>query len=243
MLNERLKNISTRIEHAALKGGRNPQDIKLVAVSKLHSTKLMNEYLNILPKSQPSFHKQAIFGEAYVQEYKNKVSALSGDFKTHLIGAFQSNKVKDAIKLFDVIQSVHKKKLLELINTEAEKAKKIQDIYLQINISQDDDKSGFNADEALNIVKCDITRLNNIRLCGLMTITKQYDDPKETRDDFRKMRQLYNEILDWLNHNSSHKPNSFELSMGMSDDFDIAVEEGATMIRIGSLLFGERSKK
>jgi len=240
MLSQRLKDITKRIELSSLKAGKRPQDIKLVAVSKFHDAELMNEYSNIFHREQPSCYNQVIFGEAYIQEYRGKIDKLSGNFKTHLIGAFQSNKVKEAIKLFDVIQSVHKKKLLELINAEAEKAKKIQDIYLQINISQDDDKSGFDVDEALNIINGDINRLNGIKLCGLMTITKQYDDQQKVRDDFIKMKRLYDEISNWVNNNYNNRPNSFELSMGMSDDFDIAIEEGATMIRIGGELFGER---
>ena len=240
MLSQQLKDITKSIELSSRKAGKMPQDIKLVAVSKFHDVELMNKYLNIFQKEHPSCYGQVIFGEAYVQEYKSKINKLSGNFKTHLIGAFQSNKVKDAIKLFDVIQSVHKKKLLELINVEAEKAKKVQDIYLQINISQDGDKSGFDADEASNIIKCDINHLNSVRLCGLMTITKQYDDPQKARYDFTKMKHFYDEILSWVNSNYNNPPDSFELSMGMSDDFDIAIEEGATMVRIGSKLFGER---
>ena len=240
MLTQQLKDIAKKIELSSLKAGKRPQNIKLVAVSKFHDAELMNEYLNVFQHVQPSCHNQVIFGEAYVQEYKNKVNKLQGDFKTHLIGAFQSNKVKDAIKLFDVIQSVHKKKLLELINEEAKKAKKVQNIYLQVNISQDDDKSGFNTDDALNIIKNDINRLDGIKLCGLMTITKQYDEPQEARGDFIKMKHFYDEIFSWVNSNYNNRPDSFELSMGMSDDFDIAIEEGATMVRIGHRLFGER---
>ena len=240
MLHERLKDISEKIRISSLKVKKEIQNIKLVAISKFHDAGLMNEYSDIIQKETPLFYPQAIFGEAYVQEYKNKVNELKGNFQTHLVGAFQSNKIKDAIKLFHVIQSVHKKKLLELINTEAEKAGKVQDIYLQINISQDDDKSGFKTDEVLSIIKNEINDLKNVKLGGLMTITKLYDNPGDVRTDFKKMKHFYDEVFDWLNINYRYQPNSFELSMGMSDDFDIAIEEGATMVRIGSALFGNR---
>ncbi|MCL4135478.1 UNVERIFIED_CONTAM: hypothetical protein GTU68_035798 [Idotea baltica] len=177
---------------------------------------------------------EIIFGENYVKEYADKKAELTGNFKTHLIGPLQSNKVKKAVEIFDCIQSVHSEKVLKLINKEAEKLNKEMDVFLQVNISEDEAKSGFQKEELVEIFNKDfINKLANINIAGLMCITAFYENKEDVRPDFIKMCEIKKELE--LSNNIK-----LELSMGMSADYQIAIEEGASMVRIGSSLFGER---
>ncbi|MCB0335017.1 MAG: YggS family pyridoxal phosphate-dependent enzyme [Bdellovibrionales bacterium] len=173
-----------------------------------------------------------VFGENYVQELvqKRQSNQLSGASRIHLIGPLQSNKVKDAVTYADVIESVHSQKVLEKIIAEARKQQRTPEIFLQVNISHDAAKSGFSEDEIEALVR-QCRHTSAIVLRGLMTITQHYGDPEGAREDYRRMKTLAEAV---------QGSEVLELSMGMSADFQIAIEEGASFVRIGSALFGER---
>lgn len=235
MVRERLNNILEKIDQAAARSSRTRDDITLVAVSKKQPSQLMYEYLDAAAERD----LPVVFGENYVQELKSK----RGDFSTgsvfHLIGPLQSNKIRDAVRYADVIQSVHSLSVLQGIAEEAGKQGKHQRIFIQVNIGDDPRKSGFKAAEIPKLLSEVHVYSALLSILGLMTITPYYDEPEHARPDFRTMKALRDELcMVGLSH-------AFEngrplLSMGMSADFHIAIEEGADLVRIGTALFGER---
>jgi pyridoxal phosphate enzyme (YggS family) len=167
------------------------------------------------------------FGENRVQEAEDKIAQLSDlrpEVTWHMVGHLQSNKARTAIDLFDIIQSVDSVRLAEILSRRLEKA---FPVLLQVNVSGEATKGGFAVNEVVAAVE-DIRRLPNLKVMGLMTIAPLVSDPEEVRPVFRKLRELRDSV--GLEH----------LSMGMTDDFEVAVEEGATMLRIGRAIFGER---
>ncbi len=233
MLVERLGAIEERIKAALKRSGREVERIELVAVSKKQPLELMLELERIyfLRGEFPTF------GENYVQEFKKKREALSSSSRVHLIGPLQRNKAKEAVRLFDLIESVHSKDLALALNNEAEKAGKIQEVLFQVNISSDAQKSGFDAEELIAFLPS-AAQFRALKPLGLMTITRNYDLPEQARADFRALRDLGDVVKQKFSE--LFLPPRFELSMGMSSDFEVAIEEGATMVRIGTALFGER---
>ncbi|ODA43363.1 Uncharacterized protein THER_1926 [Thermodesulfovibrio sp. N1] len=209
-----------------MRAGRNPEEIKLIAVSKSQSIDKIIEAADLGLR---------IFGESRVQEAKDKIEKIKDfNIEWHMIGHLQTNKVKDAVRLFEVIHSLDSEKLAVSINKEAEKINKIQRVLIQIKLSQEESKYGIEEDEVEKLIeKC--KNLNNIKIEGLMTIPPYFDNPNNVRPYFSKLRQ----IRDFL---SNKYPFIKELSMGMSHDFEVAIEEGATMVRIGTALFGQRIK-
>jgi pyridoxal phosphate enzyme (YggS family) len=220
--------VQTRIEKACGKAGRKSSSIELLAVSKRQPIEKIQHYIQVAQK----YGARVLLGENQVQEFDIKStqlpSELSKDTSTHLIGHLQSNKAKKAVELFDCIQSVDSLKLLQLIDKEAQKIDKKIPIFLQVNISGDPKKYGFLPEE-LSVVIGSVKESTNISLEGLMTITKLYEHSEEARSDFKAMYDLKNSI-----------DTTLKLSMGMSADFDIAIEEGADIVRVGSALFGVR---
>lgn len=201
----------------------------MVAVSK---TKPVEDILAVYSCG----HK--IFGENRVQELKVKFEELPKDIQWHLIGHLQSNKIKYIVEFVNMIHSVDSLKLLVAINNEAKKIDRVIDVLLQIYIATEETKFGFDSDELFAALKSpEIKNLNNVRLCGLMGIASFTDDMQQVRKEFRHLKEVF-EICkrDYFSGNDSFS----ELSMGMSGDYKIAIEEGATIIRVGSLLFGER---
>lgn len=234
-IGERLDSVLQTIAAAVAKSGRVLSDVTLVAVTKTHPVSSLHEFAkHATHRGQP-----VIFGENYVQEIKTKRPQIDPSTEIHLIGPLQSNKVRDAVKLCDVIQSVHSLKVLEGIAAEAVRISKCQRIYLQVNISEDPDKSGFSEGElpeALEVVR----RANaSLQLEGLMTITAFYENPEDARPDFRKMADLRERVAE-NGALSAFRESRIRLSMGMSADFGIAIEEGADLVRVGTALFGER---
>ena len=196
----------------------------ILAVSKFQPIELMQELADyLLTQGQV-----VTFGESYVQEYQKKRQNLPKHY-AHMIGRMQRNKADLAVELFDVIESVHSLKLAEALEKAAEKAGKIQDIYLQVNISDDDAKAGILVSE-FDATYLEIKAFSNLSIKGLMTITRDYENIEDVRGDFRRMADLYKRV------NNSN----FTLSMGMSHDYLIAIEEGANEVRVGSALFGAR---
>lgn len=212
------------IVNAALRVGRNSNEVKIVAVSKSIPLEIIQEAID---------SGITIFGENRVQEAASKIPHLRGNFSFHMVGHLQSNKSKDAVRLFELIHSIDKLSTAQRVDAEAAKIGKCQKILVQVNTSGEITKSGISPNEAEALCKS-ILECGNLELCGLMTIAPLTDDKKAIRKSFRMLRNL----RDSINH--SLGINLTELSMGMSSDFDIAVEEGATIVRIGTRIFGRR---
>lgn len=228
MLLENTKGIFKSINHVAMRSGRNPEDIKLIAVTKTVSTEIIKEAINIGLR---------IFGENRVQEAKKKIEELTSQFKDskiewHLIGTLQRNKAKYAVHLFDLIHTVDSIELAQELDKQAGKIDKIQRILVQVKLSQEPTKHGI-LEEQLSPLIERIKELKNLKLEGLMNMPPYFEDPEESRPYFRRLRELRDEFQ----KRGFSLP---ELSMGMSNDFEIAIEEGSTMVRIGTALFGER---
>lgn len=198
--------------------------VKIIAVSKKQTVEKMNTWLEFCAENGI----ETLFGENYVKEFVDKKDKLNGEYQSHLIGPLQSNKVKKAVEAFDCIQSVHSLKLLNLIEKEASKLNKKMKVMLQINISDDENKSGFMISEIREAFE-NSKELKNVKIIGLMCITANYSDKEDVIPDFSRMKELRDEL-----------DSNLELSMGMSKDYDLAIQSGATMVRIGSSLFGER---
>lgn len=221
-IKENLEVIQNRIKEAAQKTEREPSDIELVAVTKLVNIHQIREAINAGIK---------IIGENRVQEAKNKFQQLK-DIKWHLIGHLQKNKVKDAIEIFDIIQSVDKIELAEEINKRAGQINKIIDILIQINISEEESKFGISPSSTLEIIQ-QISKFKNIKIRGLMTIAPLVSNPEDVRLYFRELAKLKDKITSQKIENVEMK----YLSMGMSNDFEVAIEEGSNMVRIGRAIF------
>lgn len=227
-IKDRLENIKGRIEKTAMDCGRNPDSVRLIAVSKTVSPVIVQAAIEA---------GATILGENYVQEAREKISALS-DFETswHFIGHLQSNKAKYAVKLFDLIHSVDSIKLARELNKQAQKDGKIQKILIQINISQEKTKSGISVDETADIIQA-IRGFENIKIKGLMTMPPFFNQPDRVRPFFAALRELRDQLADRAIPGVSLE----ELSMGMTGDFEVAIAEGATMVRVGTAIFGERT--
>ena len=227
-IGQRLHRIRSEIEAAAARSKRGGRDITLVCVSKTFPAEIINQ----AAESLASEALPIIFGENYIQEYESKKPLLK-PHTAHLIGHIQSNKVAKAVALFDVIESVHSEKILTLVDKEARKLGKVMPIFIQVNISRDESKSGFAAEELARVFSEIVPQCSSVDVRGLMAITEYYENPEGAREDFRALRRIGDEL-------SARSGKSLALSMGMSADFAIAIEEGATHVRVGSAIFGHR---
>jgi PLP dependent protein len=225
-LKKRLENVNDRINKAALKCGRDPENIHLVAVSKTIPANRVKEAIEL---------GVTILGENYVQEARDKFNLL-GTYPVswHFIGHLQTNKAKYAVRLFDLIHSVDTLKLARELDKQAKKINKVQDILIQINVSKEPSKSGSDMENAANLIK-DIERLENLSVKGLMAMPPFFNNPEKARPYFIALRNLRDQIQKTLPGVALD-----ELSMGMTGDFEVAIEEGATFVRIGTAIFGER---
>ncbi|MCF6095864.1 YggS family pyridoxal phosphate-dependent enzyme [Thermovorax subterraneus] len=223
------KNIETlrlRVKEAAEKSGRREEDIKIVAVTKT----VMPETIQVAVDCGLT-----ILGENRVQEAQRKIELVKGDVSWHMIGHLQKNKVKYAVRLFSMIQSVDSYELAVEIDKRAGKFGKVMDVLVQVNIGKEETKFGAEYEETPELIK-KISELENIRVKGLMAIAPFKEDPEDVRPFFRKMRELFLELKNLRLKNVEMEI----LSMGMTHDFHVAIEEGANMIRIGSGIFGPR---
>nr|WP_319394051.1 YggS family pyridoxal phosphate-dependent enzyme [uncultured Desulfobacter sp.] len=226
-IQSKIKKIHDKIFAAAQKSGRNASDVTLIAVSKRKPSDMIQEAID-------AGHRD--FGENYIQEAMEKIDILGRESATwHFIGHLQSNKAKFAVKYFDLIHTVDKVKLAKEINRQAEKIGKTQDILLQVNIARETTKSGARENEIVEIAK-QVSQFDNLHVSGLMCMPPFFDDPEEARDYFKQLKQLSKDI-DRLNLPHTDMTH---LSMGMSNDFAVAVEEGATLVRVGTAIFGAR---
>jgi len=227
-LKDRIEQIQKRISAAAEKAGRSPDEIRLVAVSKAKPGASVQMALDA---------GLDLFGENYIQEAREKVNALSASgAQWHFIGHLQSNKAKYAVKLFDLIHSVDSLKLARELNKQAARIDKVQPVLVQVNISAETTKSGTSREEAVDLATA-ISDLPNLSLQGLMTMPPFFDDPDRARPYFHELRQLRDHIRSLAIPGVTMD----ELSMGMTGDFEAAISEGATLVRIGTAIFGERS--
>ncbi|MEW6527956.1 MAG: YggS family pyridoxal phosphate-dependent enzyme [Spirochaetota bacterium] len=213
-----------KIDLIARQCNRNPAEISIIAVSKTFPAQTIQEAID---------QGITLFGENRVQEAKAKIPQLQGTFSFHLVGHLQSNKAKDAVRLFECIHSIDKLSTAIEVDKEAKKINKIQNILIEVNTSGEPSKFGVEPEKAFELCK-GILELHNINCIGFMTVGPLTDNRDRIRESFRTLRVLKEEINNKLNITLK------ELSMGMSGDFDIAIEEGATMVRIGTAIFGQR---
>jgi len=205
-----------------------PSHVKIIAVSKTKTVPKIREAMDA---------GQLFFGESKVQELLEKYEHIP-DAQWHLIGHLQTNKVKYIAPFVQMIQSVDSLRVLEEINRQAGKCSRVIDCLLQIHIAREETKFGFNEQEIIGLMETNVLQnLKHVRICGLMGIATFTDDTEAVRKEFRGLACFFQR----LKSEYFSKDSSFcELSMGMSDDYPIAIEEGATIVRIGSLIFGER---
>ncbi len=226
MISENIKHVKKIIERKCVDCNRDPSEVKLIAVSKNFGVDKIDEAYSEGLKE---------FGENRAQELDLKFEKLGNKVIWHFIGHLQKNKVKSVIKTADFIHSVDSLQLAEEVNKRAGNIKKIQKILLEVKTSREQTKAGIESEtEVLKITEF-CSQAENLQLLGLMTIAPLTDDEKLIRQSFSYVRLL----RDQLNERGFDKIN--ELSMGMTSDFEIAIEEGATMLRIGSAIFGERN--
>lgn len=227
-MKKNIERINTRIARAARQCGRNPDTIRLVAVSKTKPVEMVRAAIDA---------GATIIGENYVQEARDKYHALGAyPVSWHFIGHLQSNKAKYVVRMFDLIHSVDSVKLARELDKQARKIDKTQNILIQVNIAQETAKSGTSAGETRKLIEA-IAPLTHVRIKGLMTLPPFFNDPRQARPYFKALRLLRDDI-------SGHDiPNVSldELSMGMTGDFEVAIAEGATLVRIGTALFGRRN--
>lgn len=221
-----LHKIHAHIAAAAGAAGRDPSSVRLVAVSKTKPAALVDEAAEA---------GQQIFGENYVQELVAKAAAVRAPVQWHFIGHLQSNKVKYIAGLVTMIHSVDRLSLAREINRQWERLGKVCDILIQVNVSGEESKSGTTSAGAIEMIR-QIALLPNLRICGLMTIPPYFDDPEAARPYFHELKLLAAAVESLSIPNVSLQ----ELSMGMSGDFEAAIAEGATLVRIGSAIFGSR---
>lgn len=219
-----LATIRARIEAAAVRACRDPASVQLVAVSKTHPANAVHA---------ATATGQIIFGESRVQEAREKIPACPPGLEWHLIGHLQKNKIRHALPLFRLFHSMDTLALAQAMDRIAGETGRIVDVLLEANVSGEASKLGFSA-EQLKIDFAALTTLPHLRVRGLMTMAPYADNPEQARPVFRALRKLRDELQ------STHGHSLPELSMGMSGDFEPAIEEGSTLVRIGSSIFGER---
>lgn len=206
-----------------------PDGVKLVAVSKFHPADAIKQAYNA---------GQRIFGESKVQEMTSKYEVLPKDIEWHFIGHLQTNKVKYIASFVSLIHGVDSYKLLKEIDKQAEKVGRKVKCLLQIHIAQEETKFGFSSEECIDMLENKLhTELNNIEICGLMAMASNTDCVVQIRKEFSGLKCLYDRLKqEYFSNSDSFK----ELSIGMSGDYEIAIEEGSTLVRIGSKIFGNR---
>jgi pyridoxal phosphate enzyme (YggS family) len=225
-INQNLAEIKQRLTAAALEAGRDPGEVRLVAVTKTVK-------LDRLQEAVAAGHTH--FGENYVQEAKAKIASLGPGLTWHFIGHLQSNKAKAAVEFFDLIHSVDRLRLAKALEQAAARLGKVQDILLQVNLAGEASKSGTAPEDTEDLL-IEISKMPHLRVLGLMTMPPWLPDPEEVRPYFRALREL----RDRLRQQQLVDGELPELSMGMTGDFEVAVAEGATLVRIGTAIFGQR---
>ena len=227
MLKENLESVEARIQAACDRAGRKRDEVTLIAVSKTKPVSMLQEAYDLGVR---------IFGENKVQEIRDKYEALPKDIEWHMIGHLQTNKVKYIVDKVKLIHSVDSLKLAETIEKEAEKHNCTADILLEVNVAEEESKFGLKSEEVLPLYD-EIRQYSHINVRGLMTIAPFVDNPEKNRTIFSDLRKLYVDIKEKNIDNGTVSI----LSMGMTNDYEVAIEEGATMVRIGTGIFGARN--
>jgi len=226
-LAESLTDVRSRIDAAARRAGRVPADVRLMAVTKGFPREVVLEALAA---------GLSLFGENRVQEAEGKFAGLPGGWETHLIGHLQTNKARAAAGLFACVQSIDSTHTAAALDGRCAERGASIDVLLELNTSGEDSKSGFRSRDDLLAGLDAVRKLARLRLKGLMTVGPLTDDSQKIRASFSELRSLFEEVRAGL-------PGFDTLSMGMSGDFELAIEEGATLVRLGTALFGPRGTK
>jgi len=221
-----LDSIRQRIFAACDRAGREPNSVTLLAVSKTHPPETVGAAANL---------GLIFFGENKIQEAKEKIPLCPGKLRWHFIGHLQSNKVRDAVELFEMLQSVDSLGRAREISKRCEQAAKTMPVLLEVNLAGEASKFGYKPEQLITEMK-EINSLPRIEIQGLMTVPPWSPDAEDSRPHFRRLRELKMRCEEILGASLPH------LSMGMSGDFEVAIEEGATIIRVGTALFGPRAK-
>jgi len=226
-LKSNLDTIYTNIEAACKKSGRNPEEVKVIAVTKTVESDVINEAI--------STGVNAI-GENRVQEITRKFDDIENVIEWHLIGHLQRNKVKYIIDKVDLIHSVDSVRLAKEINNQAKNLNKVMPILVQINVAKEESKFGIEKTDVHDFMD-QIREFEHLKVKGLMTIAPFYDDPEDVRIYFRELKGIFDQLKD---QNEANVDMQY-LSMGMTNDYEVAIEEGANMVRIGTGIFGRRN--
>lgn len=227
MLKDQLQEVEKRIQAACDRAGRKREEVTLIAVSKTKPVETLQEAYDLGVR---------IFGENKVQELTAKYEALPKDIHWHMIGHLQTNKVKYIIDKAELIHSVDSLKLAETIEKEAAKHDLIADILVEVNVVEEESKFGMKMEEVIPFVE-KVSAFPHVRVRGLMTIAPFVEDPEENRSIFADLHKLYIDIKKKNHDNDTVSV----LSMGMTNDYEVAIEEGATMVRVGTGIFGARN--
>ena len=228
-IRERYAEVKRRVDEAAFRSGRKPEDVRLIAVTKTHPASEINEAIEA---------GAADIGENRVQEVLEKYDSVS-PVRWHLIGHLQTNKVRQIIDKVVMIHSVDSLKLAREIDKRAAAAGITMDVLIEINSAMEETKSGIPAADLRQLVTDICAECGNVRVCGIMCIPPIAAEPEDSRPYFREAAELFEDMKGWDLPAERFAPT--ELSMGMSGDFEVAVEEGATMVRVGSSIFGPRN--
>lgn len=227
MLRENIQKVEENIEAACKRAGRDRSEVTLIAVGKTKPVEMLQEVYDTGIRE---------FGENKVQEMMDKYEVLPKDIHWHMIGHLQRNKVKYLMGKAALIHSVDSLRLAEEISAQSVKHDVTTDILIEVNIAGEESKFGTSKEEAIALVE-DAAKLPNIHICGLMTIAPYVDDPEDNRKYFRGIRELSVDIKEKNIDNVDMRI----LSMGMSGDYEVAIEEGSTMVRVGTGIFGARN--
>ena len=227
MIKENLAEVEARITRACERSGRDRSEVTLISVSKTKPVEMLQEAYDAGSRD---------FGENKPQEIKEKYPQLPEDIRWHMIGHLQRNKIKYIIDKVCMIHSVDSLRLAEAIDEEAKKHDLVMPVLIEVNVAEEESKFGVRLDEAESLIR-QISELSNIQVQGLMTIAPFTENAEDNRIYFRKLRNLYVDIKD----KNIDNVNMCNLSMGMTGDYEDAVEEGATMVRVGTGIFGARS--
>lgn len=223
---ENLSRIKERMAEAAIRSGRTPDSVKLVGVTKTVDLDRIKEAVSA---------GLQILGENYVQEARDKIRELKDRVSWHFVGRLQTNKAKYAVKLFDMIQTVDSFRLAQELNRRAQPLGRTVPIIIQVNLASEVSKGGVEPSECLSLIR-QVSVLENLQIRGLMTMPPFFDQPERARPYFAQLREMSQKIAEAQVAGVEMN----ELSMGMSGDFEAAIEEGATLIRVGTAIFGER---
>lgn len=220
------RKVLERVSEAASKCGRDPKGIRLLAASKAQDAS------RILQAIEAGI---GLFGENYVQEAKAKREAIKDPVEWHMIGHLQRNKVKTALEIFDLIQSLDSLELARELDKEGKKRGKTVRVFLEVNLGGEEGKSGIAKDEVGSLLR-EVAKLPYLRIEGLMSVPPFSENPEEMRPYFRALKELKSDLMALNVPNVELK----ELSMGMTHDYPVAIEEGSTLVRIGTAIFGPR---